>query len=225
MVPTPPIQAGPAGLTLLAIGWVLYFCLHSLLAATPVKAMVAARLPRFAPAYRLAYNGVALATMLPLLWLQWLLSGAPLFDLPMPARVACDIAAISAVAAFAWTLRWYDMGAFSGLRAEADGAAAGFTLSPMHRHVRHPWYFLALVVIWTRPMDAAWLVSAIAITLYLVVGSWLEDAKLVDTFGEPYRRYLERVPGLWPWPGRNLSAEEAAGWRQLHGTQAPPDPQ
>jgi protein-S-isoprenylcysteine O-methyltransferase Ste14 len=218
---TPLVQAGPAGLTLLAIAWVLYFCLHSLLAATPVKAMVAARLPRLAPAYRLLYNGIALAALLPLLWLQWKLSGAPLFEASMPVRVACDLAALAAVATFVWTLRWYDMGAFSGLRAEAS--TGGFTLSPLHRHVRHPWYFLALVIVWTRPMDAAWLVGATAITLYLVVGSYLEDAKLVDTFGPAYRRYLERVPGLWPWPGRSLSVAEAADWMQRHGTPRPSD--
>lgn len=214
------MPVGPAGLTLLAIAWVLYFCLHSLLAATPVKAAVAARLPGLAPAYRLVYNGIALAALLPVLWLQRQLSGAPLFALPVPVRAACDIAALAAVATFVWTLRWYDMGAFSGLRPEAGGAAS-FTLSPLHRHVRHPWYFLALVVIWTRPMDAAWLVAAIAITLYLVVGSYLEDAKLVEAFGPAYRRYLERVPGLWPWPGRRLSADEAAGWMQRHGTPPP----
>ncbi len=209
--------ASPAGLTLLAIAWALYFCLHSLLAATPVKAMVAARLPRLAPAYRLAYNGVALAALLPVLWLQWQLSGAPLFEIPMPARLACDVAAVAAVATFFWTLRWYDMGAFTGLRIESVDGSAGFTLSPLHRHVRHPWYFLALVIIWTRPMDSAWLVTSIAITLYLVVGSHLEDAKLVGTFGEAYRRYRERVPGLWPWPGQSLSAAEAEGWMSRHG--------
>ncbi len=209
-------SASPAGLTLLAIAWALYFCLHSLLAATPVKTMVATRLPRLVPAYRLAYNGVALAALLPVLWLQWQLSGAPLFDLPVPVRLACDIVAIAAVAAFLWTLRWYDMGTFTGLRNEAADGSAGFTLSPLHRHVRHPWYFLALVIVWTRPMDAAWLVASIAITLYLVAGSHLEDAKLVDTFGEAYRRYRERVPGLWPWPGQSLSAAEAEGWMARH---------
>lgn len=209
-------SASPAGLTLLAIAWALYFCLHSLLAATPVKAAVAARLPRLAPAYRLVYNGVALAALLPVLWLQWQLSGAPLFEPSTAVRLACDVAAAAAVAAFFWTLRWYDMRAFTGLRAEAGDRATGFTLSPLHRHVRHPWYFLALVIVWTRPMDAAWLVTSIAITLYLVVGSHLEDAKLVDTFGEAYRRYRERVPGLWPWPGQSLSAAEAGEWMARH---------
>ena len=209
-------SASPAGLALLAIAWALYFCLHSLLAATPVKAVVAARMPRLAPAYRLVYNGVALAALLPVLWLQWQLSGAPLFEYSMAVRLACDVAAVAAVAAFFWTLRWYDMRTFTGLRAEAGDREAGFTLSPLHRHVRHPWYFLALVIVWTRPMDAAWLVTSIAITLYLVVGSHLEDAKLVDTFGEAYRRYRERVPGLWPWPGQSLSAAEAGEWMARH---------
>jgi protein-S-isoprenylcysteine O-methyltransferase Ste14 len=213
-----PVPAGPAALTLLAMAWGLYFCLHSLLAASQVKAWVSGRLPRAAPYYRRVYNAVALLALAPPLWLQWTLSGTPLLEPPVPLRIAFDIAGLVALAAFVWTLRWYDMGVFTGLRPEAGGE--GFTLSPLHRHVRHPWYFLALVVIWTRPMDAAWLVTSIAITLYLVIGSYLEDAKLMDTFGDPYRRYLERVPGLWPWPGRSLTAGEAQAWMPRPGMAA-----
>jgi protein-S-isoprenylcysteine O-methyltransferase Ste14 len=182
-----------------------------------VKALVAARLPHAAAAYRRIYNAVALVALVPPLWLQWQLSGALLFEPPAALRVALDIAALAAVATFVRTLRWYDMAAFAGLRPETGGDGEGFTLSPLHRHVRHPWYFLSLVIVWTRPMDAAWLLTSIAITLYLVVGSHLEDNKLVATFGHAYRRYIERVPGLWPWPGRSLSAAEAGDWMQRHG--------
>ncbi|MBL8480384.1 MAG: hypothetical protein JNK59_13855, partial [Sterolibacteriaceae bacterium] len=54
----------------LAIGWVLYAALHSLLADLRVKAAVTSRFPGFAAWYRLAYNGVALLAVLPLIWLM-----------------------------------------------------------------------------------------------------------------------------------------------------------
>ena len=59
-------------------------------------------------------------------------------------------------------------------------------------------------------MDPAWLVSCIAITLYFAIGSRLEERKLVAEFGESYRRYQRRVPGLVPLPGRRLSRADAA---------------
>jgi hypothetical protein len=70
-----------------------------------------------------------------------------------------------------------------------------FRLSTAHRHVRHPWYSFGLVIVWTRDMNAAMLVSALAITLYFVAGSRLEERKLIETHGDTYRRYRERVPG------------------------------
>jgi hypothetical protein len=50
-----------------------------------------------------------------------------------------------------------------------------------------------------------------------VVGSRLEERKLVERFGERYRTYRQRVPGLLPLPWRMLGREEA---RRLAG---PPD--
>jgi len=74
-------------------------------------------------------------------------------------------AALLAVLGFMRSLRYYDMREFLGLRTHGP---ATLRISPLHRHVRHPWYALALLLIWTRDMDAAWLVSCVCMTLYLV---------------------------------------------------------
>lgn len=217
-----PGQPGAAALTLLALAWTLYFVIHSLLAGNRVKRWLALAAPAISRNYRLLYNAVALGALALPLVLQWRLASAPLLPVPDAVRYLLDTVALAAVATFVWTLRWYDTRAFLGLPSRQPSASGGTTLalSPLHRHVRHPWYFLALIVVWTRPMDAAWLVASIAITLYLVIGSRLEDQKLVEEFGEPYRRYRDRVPGLLPLPGRRLDAAEAARWVQSAGTIA-----
>jgi methanethiol S-methyltransferase len=195
-----------ASLLLLSAAWIAYFVLHSLLAARSVKAAVARVAPALHARYRLLYNALALAALAPPLALQWQFSAAPLFDWPAPLHWALDAVALSAALTFVWTLRWYDGRTFLGLRTPPRNR---FALSPLHRHVRHPWYFLALLVIWTRPLDPAWLVTACLFTVYLIIGSRLEDAKLVDEFGAAYADYRARVPGLLPWPGRGLSAAQA----------------
>ena len=83
-------------------------------------------------------------------------------------------------------------------------------ISPWHRFVRHPWYTLGLVLIWTRDMNAASFVSAEAITLYFVIGSRFEEHKLVAEFGDRYREYQRKVPRLIPLPWRVLSRDDAA---------------
>ncbi len=52
----------------LALGWLGYFFLHSLLASLAVKRWVACRWPKLVPAYRILYNLIAVAALLPLLY-------------------------------------------------------------------------------------------------------------------------------------------------------------
>jgi len=208
-------------LLLLAATWAGYFALHSLLAGRGLKAEVARRWPRLARRYRLAYNVTALVTLVPVLALMAHTPGPWLWRWEGAWGWLADGLALGALAGFAWSARYYDLGEFAGLdRAGAEGPG-GLRISPLHRHVRHPWYSLGLVLIWTRDMDAAWLVSALVITAYLVVGSRLEERRLVAEFGEAYRAYKRRVPGLVPLPGRALSRAEAWSLEQ-QARAAPP---
>ncbi len=49
-------------------------------------------------------------------------------------------------------------------------------------------------------MDPALLTSAVLITVYIGVGSRLEERKLIVFHGEIYRRYRGRVPALFSVP-------------------------
>ena len=201
-------------LALLAISWGIYAALHSLLAATSVKQAVQQRWPRHFRAYRLTYNLLAGILLIPSLWLLATYPGAPLWRWPTPFDWLANGLALAAVAGFAWSLRYYDTGEFLGTRQlrKAENTVhdqAPLALSPLHRRVRHPWYFLGLVIVWTREMNAALLVSAVLLTLYLIVGSRLEDRKLITLYGDAYRRYRNKVPGLVPLPWRRLSRREA----------------
>lgn len=202
-------------LALVAAAWAAYGALHSLLASTAVKRRFAAAFPARAPAYRLLYNAAALLLLVPVAWpvLAW--DGPPVLAWRGPWEWAANAAALLALAGFAWSLRFYSGQDFLGLRQWREGDASprereGFVISPLHRWVRHPWYSLGLLLLWTRDLDAAQLVSAGCITLYFVIGSRLEEEKLVDLYGDAYRRYRERVPALLPRPWRRLPREEAA---------------
>lgn len=213
-------MSAPLELTVLALSWVAYGLIHSLLASIRIKAVVEKRLPRGFRAYRLVYNLAALVLLIPPLWLMTRYEGAPLWQWPVPLNWLADGLAVAALIGFAASLRLYDTGEFLGIRQLRNYAIddhAPLRISWAHRYVRHPWYFLGLVVIWTREMNAAWLVSALVVTAYLLLGSRLEERKLIQRFGETYRSYRRRVPGLLPWPGRYLKPREAEA---LTGTAA-----
>lgn len=121
---------------------------------------------------------------------------------------------MAAVLAFIQSLKHYDTQEFIGwrqwtLHSRGIEDQEGFQLSPFHRHVRHPWYFFSLILIWTRDMNAAMLLSGVMMTIYFIIGSRLEEEKLLIYHGEIYRTYMKRVPGLLPLPWKSLTAQEA----------------
>ncbi len=203
---------------LIALAWLAYGLIHSWLAGGAVKAWVSRRWPGLAPAYRLAYNAIATLLLIPPLALTLSMPGEVVWD--VPGWIAWPTAVI-AVTGFIWSLRWYDMGEFLGLaqwRRHDGREHEGFVLSPLHRYVRHPWYSLGLLLLWTRDLDAAWLTTALAVTVYVLIGSRLEERKLIERYGDTYRRYRERVPGLIPWPGHRLSRAQAQALQQAART-------
>lgn len=199
---------------LIALAWAGYGGLHSLLAAPSPKAWILDHLPGMARYYRLGYNILATVLLIPLLlatewaaddWL-WRWQGAW-------AWVAHGVTVLMMLG-FMWSSRAYDMRVFMGLEEQQTESPAGFGLSPLHRWVRHPWYTLGLLWLWTRDMDSARLAAALTITLYVWLGAYLEDRKLEREWGARYRDYRAKIPGLLPRPWRHLSRTEYENLRR-----------
>ncbi len=203
-----------SGLEVLAGCWLAYFALHSWLASLTMKHWVGGRWPAFMPAYRLTFNGLAVLLLLPVLVLTYSLPALWLWRWEGFAAWLSNALSLLALAGVVYSSRGYDMLEFLGLRQWRGRVTAaedqeGFRISGFHRYVRHPWYFFALVLIWARDMNTATLLSSVLLTGYFIVGSKLEERKLLVMHGEAYRRYMARVAGLLPWPGKILSPEEA----------------
>ncbi len=69
--------------------------------------------------------------------------------------------------------------------------------------VRHPLYFFSLVMIWANPhFSYDRLLFNIMWTVWIIIGTMLEERDLVADFGDGYRDYQKRVPMLMPykWP-------------------------
>jgi protein-S-isoprenylcysteine O-methyltransferase Ste14 len=179
---------------LLIVGaWVLFGVSHSLLAGSTLDRL-------FGRYSRLAFNGLAVVTTaLPFA----LLASAPAHPLwadPAWLQMLRPWLIVAVALAFFHTLKFYSMSGFLGLKAETWP----LTFSPWHCRVRHPWYFLLLVFIWVQAMTDTWLVTALCMSLYLVIGSRLEEQRILLRHPGSYAQYRQLVPALIPWRGRAL---------------------
>ncbi len=70
-----------------------------------------------------------------------------------------------------------------------------------YRFVRHPLYLFMILLIWSTPrFSTDQLLFNVLWTLWIVVGTRLEERDLVADFGDTYRRYQVSVPMLLPHP-------------------------
>lgn len=86
-------------------------------------------------------------------------------------------------------------------------AGVSFTIRGPYHFVRHPFYFLILVMIWSCPdVTLDRLLFNCLWSLWIAVGTVLEERDLVIEFSTQYRDYQQKVPMLIPW---------RAGWKDV----------
>lgn len=184
-------------------GWALYFALHSLLASEAVKRWVARRAPAAAPWYRVWYNGIALLLFVPLLWYTF---HQPADRLHASRGLAITGALLAGIGAglLKKAFSHYNVGEFLGWQRAAATEEPLIT-SGLNARVRHPLYLATAVFIaglWLLYPTAALLAVVLAAALYLPIGIYLEEKKLLRQYGQAYRDYQQRVthrliPGIW----------------------------
>ena len=201
-------------ITLMAFG-----IIHSLLASHQAK-QFAQRLLGVNVAtatYRLVYNVIAVATVLPALYLVFRLPDRELYRFPAPwDSIALGIQVLAALG-LVYSVYQMDAWFFLGLRQLGEPPQMGIrysidsTSTPqlvttgLHRFVRHPLYTTSLIVLYlASPMSLNWLAFAVSCHAYFFMGSIFEERKLVREFGTAYRAYQQRVPRLLPRPWRWL---------------------
>jgi len=190
-----------------ALAWASFGLGHSALAAPAVKARL---VPRLGAGYRAAYNGVAVLH-LALVWLagRWLFGDLPPLARPEAVVMLQQAALLLGVLVFLVALAGYDLGRLAGtaqLMHRSDGGGLSddepLHIRGLHRYVRHPLYAGAYLMLWGGAADERGLALALWASLYLFVGTVLEERKLLALHGEVYRAYRARVPMLVPWRGR-----------------------
>lgn len=202
------MEAGGGDVLRLVLLWIGWCVLHSLLITAKMNAWVKRRGGAVRGASRLAYNLIAVLTFVPLVWYQFSIPATALFTWTGPWRILQVLIIAYSLIMFVGGKRSYHMGHFLGMaqwreyREGREPAGLPFRTSGALRWVRHPWYSGGLALLWASgPVTDMNLGGKLVLSTYLVVGSLLEERKLLAEIGPAYAEYRERVPMLLPWRG------------------------
>ncbi len=185
--------------------------LHSWLAGRNVKQAIRHRIGdrAYHGFYRLAYNFFAVLTLLPPFAIAILNPGNTVWQVEgMGQYILLSIQVIGVIGVGVSFLQ-IDWQRFAGIR-QVTAYLKGETLplpdeplqiKGLYKVVRHPLYLFSLLAIWPMStMSEALLAFNIGATLYFILGSILEERRLVAGFGEQYRSYQRNTSWLIPLP-------------------------
>ena len=190
------------------VAWGAFAVFHSMTVSEPYERRVRAILgdARFDAYHRLLFTLYSAAATAAVLLYVRALPDAPLYRLDGWIRLLFHGVQVLGAALLLWTP--WDLKEFIGLRQwerhrkggrRAPGGNDRLFTGKAYGVVRHPLYLgcsllLAFHPVQTRNSAA----TAAAVVAYFYIGTFLEERRLVRTYGDAYREYQRRVPRFLP---------------------------
>lgn len=179
------------------VRFTIFAAIHSLLASPAIKQRLRRQLNSQIPFYRLAYNLIS-CVLFGWVMLAWQ-STAVLYLLPgIWSLVFHGLQAGILVAVF-FCLKQTGLATFLGTDPGSEDSVSRLHSSGWYGIVRHPLYLLGMLFCLLNPvMTSRWIVLTLLSATYFIIGAWIEERRLLETFGASYRTYQQRVPFIIP---------------------------
>ncbi len=202
---------GDVFLTFLIFGVFAFF--HTLLASNNFKSKIIEKFGNLIAFYRLFYVVISLVTF----WLVYTYapySDLYIYDLPRPFDLLILIPQFLSLAGLLWCLRFFSVKEFLGINQifrwkerryniNENDEQLTLRIEGPYKYSRHPAYFFSILFLLFRPeMNLSYISLLIAIISYFYIGTFYEERKLVEKFGEIYIDYQKRTPRIIPFKGR-----------------------
>lgn len=153
--------------------------------------------------YRLAYNIFSLASFFPVLLMVMTFPDRPLYTVPSPWVYLFTLmqgGAVFALIAAVMQTGALDFAGLAQLSPEYNfHQPRSLVVDGLYAYVRHPIYSASLVFIWcSTGMTVNRLVLWIVLSIYMLIGAFFEERKLLKDFGLAYAEYKTKTPMLIP---------------------------
>ncbi len=182
---------------------------HSLLAMLKLKKYAAVRFPKFLPFYRFSYTVISLLHFYVIYQLTPDID-IKIYDFQFPYDFIILILQLQALLGFFWTFQYFNAKEFLGINQlfrKINGSYDNSTFDEETKLIikgpflwcRHPVYFFCILFLVLRPtMSLDYLTAIVCIIAYFYIGTYYEEKRLLETFGEQYKEYQRLVPRLLP---------------------------
>ena len=186
--------------------WTTLWCVgHSWFVSHRWRAIVQGLFPRYHVFSRLIYVVFStLSLMVLMLWIRTLPENI-LFTWTGGWTWIRWLGLAEAAFLFWLGIRSYDNRSFLGLTQALDYLKGNSATGPSFREsgilaiIRHPWYTGTLILlVFCLPWTDVNLVWRGIFIIYTLIGTELEERKLLRDFGAPYAEYRARVPRYFP---------------------------
>lgn len=187
---------------LLALYWMLFCALHSILATSKFKVFFKRYFPNVFAYYRLVYTLFAVLTLALVVAFQTGMKNIFVYQPVLPLTVAAALLLLAGLTIMLICIRKYFIN-LSGIKSLVweKEIKNELRIDGIHRYLRHPLYLGTFITIWSLflmlPLSSL-LVANLAITVYTCYAITWEEKKLVKEFGDAYRHYQRSVPKLFP---------------------------
>ncbi|MFC2134589.1 methyltransferase family protein [Bacteroidota bacterium] len=182
---------------------------HTILASNKVKLRIVEQIGSQIAYYRLFYNIISLLMFFVILQI------APrpdviIYDLQYPFDLMMVGIQVLSLFGLVWSVRGIDMKEFTGLSQVVRYQKGNYNIKDLDekillhvkgafQYTRHPVYFFCIIFFGFRPtMDLFYLIMFLFMVAYFYIGSYYEERKLVEKFGDKYRNYQSEVPRIIP---------------------------
>ena len=187
--------------------WIGYCALHSYLISIRFTNLMIRRLRNCYAFYRLFYILISLALLIPLIKYAGQADTRIIVTYGYPFSILRYALIAGSLIMFFYAFFFnYDSLSFFGIRQilNLNKSMKAEPSTDLRKNgllgiMRHPMYFALIIFLWCgtfRVMDI--IVNAI-LTVYIVIGTRLEEKKLIQEFGDTYIKYQQEVPMLIPF--------------------------
>lgn len=184
--------------------FILYFLIfvmiHSVLATDYIKSKVQRHLGERFRFYRIMYTLISIPAFAPafLVWIKYSGLTPHVYSIPDWMFPLIILARVFAFGIFAYASFQTDVLDFIGLKQMHEKPV--LITNGAYGIVRHPLYASGILLLITKMrMSQLDLIAVLCVSIYLIIGAYMEERRLFSIFGDEYQKYRHQVSMFIPW--------------------------